>query len=684
MTPDETTKNDWTCATCGSANSPPARFCNNCGAPLGVPSSAYADTITAPRQDSTTLDVTAHNHLNGRVIDGRYRIDSLMGVGGMGSVYRATRILIGDEVAIKILHTERVADPHAAERFRREAQAAARLKHPNAVSIYDFGISGEGLQYLVMELIEGQSLREVMKERGPLEPAFCAEVTAQTCAALDEAHRQQIVHRDVKPDNIIVNQSPHGLRVKVLDFGIAKLRDDAASHLTQTGSVMGTPQYMSPEQCLGEELDARADIYSMGIVLYEMLCGRVPFNSPISTAVVVQHVNQPPPPLRSYNTRISPQLEALVLHALQKQREARPSSAGAFARALSQAVQQSDTQIDNATAAALRLSASEPASLPSQNLGAPQVPLASDMPATVHLASLAGPTGAVAPARSTGGNGTVTRGASARSANTYIIAATALVLLVTIVGWLSWRAFDAGTDEGASSGVNNQTKTVKATASSPPPGMVYVEGGTFLMGSSDVISDPDSKPAHSVAVKPFFIDIYEVTCLDYKKCVESGQCAKPSGWISRDYPEGTANHPVTGVSWEEANAYARWAGKRLPTEEEWEFAARGPKSLMYPWGDQWKLGCANADNAQNAITDVGVYKCDSPYGAGDLIGNAWEWTSSKWAAYPNGRLADQGTGDEKVIRGGSWQSPRSVTASFRQGYAGPGGETGFRCARDLN
>jgi serine/threonine protein kinase len=275
--------------------------------------------------------------LIGATIAGKYRVAAKLGAGGMGAVYRATRLLIGDEVAVKILHSGH-SDPNAAQRFRREAQAAARLKHPNAVNIYDFGITEDGLQYLVMELLDGKSLRRIIKEQGYLAPTVCVELITQTCAALDEAHRQNIIHRDVKPDNIIVNVTGGGPRVKVLDFGIAKLRDDSVRNLTQTGGIIGTPHYMSPEQCLGEELDGRSDIYSMGVVLYEMLCGVVPFRAPISTAVVIQHVNQAPQSPRAINTRISPAVERVVLRALAKNREARPQTAGALAQEFSAAV----------------------------------------------------------------------------------------------------------------------------------------------------------------------------------------------------------------------------------------------------------------------------------------------------------------------------------------------------------
>jgi serine/threonine-protein kinase len=276
--------------------------------------------------------------LIGATIDGKYRIEERLAAGGMGTVYRASRLLIGDQVAIKILHPEHFADAQAAERFRREAQAAARLKHPNAVSVYDFGVTNEGLVYLVMELVEGESLRKVIKGQGPLAPSAAADVMRQVCAALDEAHRQSIVHRDIKADNIIIHPTAAGLRVKVLDFGIAKLRDMTATNLTQTGSVMGTPHYMSPEQCVGEELDSRSDIYSLGVVLYEMLAGVVPFNSPTSTAVIIQHVNQAPPPLRAINMSIPEAVERVVVHALQKRREDRPQTAGALAAELDAAV----------------------------------------------------------------------------------------------------------------------------------------------------------------------------------------------------------------------------------------------------------------------------------------------------------------------------------------------------------
>jgi serine/threonine protein kinase len=464
------------CTSCGLSNIEAAQFCENCGEELHdrssfVSQSGKSDEIVGQQSGGRNQEVAGEpDPLLGLTIAAKYRIDAKLGVGGMGAVYRATRLIISDEVAVKILHPEQ-GDPKAAERFRREAQAAARLKHPNAVTIHDFGITDDGLQFLVMELVEGLSLRQIIKQEGPLPPSVAAEITVQVCAALDEAHRHNIVHRDIKPDNIIINASIAGLRVKVLDFGIAKLRDDVASHLTQTGSVMGTPHYMSPEQCLGEELDSRADIYSMGIVLYEMLCGRVPFNSPVSTAVVVQHVNQPPQSLRAINTGISPQVEAVVFHALEKPRDARPATAGALAQELTAAVHSTNAQAPSQSIWQQMSGPLQPPTHVTEETvmrSAARTPTSNEMPATVHLraAQASGPTPSVRSTVPSGPLGVVKR--NQRLALTIGAAVLGVALFGAVVAIITWNLTRERKPTDVA-GFNQGDKQGEKSSASPAP-----------------------------------------------------------------------------------------------------------------------------------------------------------------------------------------------------------------------
>ncbi|MGH9845884.1 MAG: serine/threonine-protein kinase [Blastocatellia bacterium] len=215
----------------------------------------------------------------GTILDGRYRLESLIGEGGMGDVYRATHVHLDTEFAVKLLKPEFVANQTAIKRFRLEAKAAGRIHHPNAVRVTDFGVTPERIVFLVMELVQGESLRGIMRNEGQIDYLRTINIVRQVCGAVDAAHRAGIIHRDLKPDNILIEAVNNIERVKVLDFGIAKLREAKTdSFLTQAGTIIGTPQYMSPEQCQGKSLDPRSDIYSIGILLYEMLSGEVPFD----------------------------------------------------------------------------------------------------------------------------------------------------------------------------------------------------------------------------------------------------------------------------------------------------------------------------------------------------------------------------------------------------------------------
>lgn len=219
--------------------------------------------------------------------------------------------------------------------------------------------------------------------------------------------------------------------------------------------------------------------------------------------------------------------------------------------------------------------------------------------------------------------------------------------------------------------------------------MVRIAGGSFVMGSKD--GEDNERPQHNVTLKPFFIDTYEVSREEYEAFVSARNHKAPSGWTNGNYLPNTTRWPVTGVDWYDADAYCKWIGKRLPTEEEWELAAKGLDARKYPWGNDWKSELANADKASQGLTDVDKFKGASPYGAFGMVGNAWEWTASKLVAYPGGRIPAQELGDGKVdlrvIRGGSWQSDRSsATSTYRWGWPASGGKdysnTGFRCVKD--
>ena len=279
----------------------------------------------------------------GLILDSKYKLIESLGQGGMGSIFRAQRLHIGDEVAVKLLHHDLVREQKALERFRREARAAASIRHPNVVSIHDFndGSSAATQPYIVMELVRGVSVGDLLRREGRMTPERAVRLMHDICTGVGVAHRQGLLHRDLKPDNVIVVPPSHEgdeETAKVVDFGLAKVRDVAASTaLTHTGAVIGTLYYMSPEQCSGEELDARADVYSLGAMFYEMLTGEPPFRSRNLAGLISKHLHEPPPPFPE-SLEIPRALELVCLRALAKDRNQRQPDAIAFGRELQRAL----------------------------------------------------------------------------------------------------------------------------------------------------------------------------------------------------------------------------------------------------------------------------------------------------------------------------------------------------------
>jgi serine/threonine protein kinase len=311
------------CPRCHVPLAAGARFCGGCGGAISATEQSLPGGGTA----------TSPVELIGAEIGGRYRILAKLGEGGMGTVYRAEQISLKRKVALKLLKPELSEEPGLVRRFNAEAELAAKLNHPNTVTLFDFGQEPDGTLFIAMEFIEGRSLRELLIAGGPLPTARALHIAEQVAASLADAHAHGIVHRDLKPDNVMLMQRGRDSDVvRVLDFGIAKLRDErgdvTAMPMTQAGDLLGTPQYMAPEQIRAERVDGRTDVYALGAMLYEMVTGRLPFEAPTLMAILSKHLTDmpQPPSQRRPDLAIPPALEALIMHALQKSPDARPRS----------------------------------------------------------------------------------------------------------------------------------------------------------------------------------------------------------------------------------------------------------------------------------------------------------------------------------------------------------------------
>jgi serine/threonine-protein kinase len=311
------------CSTCQAPIEGEAKFCRKCGAVQPQPEPAVDPFL-------------------GQTIGGRYRILKLLGEGGMGAVYQAEQIIAGTakKFAVKTLHPHLSKDPKILARFERECGTVAGLSHPNIIQLVDFGKTDDGTLYMVMEFVEGRPLSSVLEEQGALDPKRTSRILQQVCDALGEAHAAGIVHRDMKPDNIVLTERAKDF-VKVLDFGIAKRGEDAQSKqeekLTQQGTVLGTPPYMSPEQFTGRPIDLRSDLYSIGIIAYEMLGGRLPFSGNTAWEFANQHMTAPPAPLLAApsGAPLPQSMLSAIMRSLQKDPQARFASATEFFDAFS-------------------------------------------------------------------------------------------------------------------------------------------------------------------------------------------------------------------------------------------------------------------------------------------------------------------------------------------------------------
>jgi serine/threonine-protein kinase len=660
---DQNTKR---CSTCGSLFSEAQSFCPHDGQPL--------------------LPV---GELLGEILDGRYRIDGIIGAGGMGVVYRARHIHLDSEFAIKVLTGDLVSNKSAVERFRREAKAAGRINHPNAIKVTDFGVTENRIFYLVMEIVNGKNLRDLVQAAGRFDFHRTIAIAYQICGAVEAAHQSGVIHRDLKPDNILIEQEGPLEKVKVLDFGIAKLREmdstPLAPNITQADMLIGTPHYMSPEQCQRKPLDTRSDIYSLGIILYEMLSGDVPFDSDTPIEVIFKQMNQTPRPLLDVVPDVPPPIAAVVMRALEKDPERRQDSAAQLATELREAYRAADGATSRLSTQVIP-DADFVLKALSQNRNSQEAELRNRIPV---------PTDERAPI-SRGAASTVVSSAPAATGENKINASSqaaapagfpkpllAIIALLALSGiaLLAWMLLRPTT-----------TITTQPPQRPIPPGilipenMVQISGGTFTMGRQD--GDEDERPTRSVQVKSFYLDKYEVTNQDYKKFVDAAGRAAPSHWKNGSFDPAEASFPVTHVTWQDASDYAAWARKRLPTEAEWEYAARSGKDYLYPWGREWKEGFAYVNQTKNKPASVVGFENDrNEAGVFNLAGNVSEWVADSFSFYDGRPLTScQGC---RVYRGGNFADTREAATATHRFYDYPDRPArqtleiiGFRCAMD--
>ncbi len=761
----------------------------------------FPDDINHCPQDG---DATIPSLLGEPILDARYQLERRLGQGGMGVVFQARHIFLKTSHAIKVILPDLVGnDPMLVTRFRQEALAAAAIRHQNIIAVTDFGVVRGTMPFLVMEFVNGKSLQDILADEKVMAPDRALEFICALGAGVAAAHRQNIVHRDLKPLNVMAQSNmPVSEGLKILDFGLAKIKSGellGSFVQAKTSGLMGSPFYMAPEQWSDEEPDARADIYSLGIILYQMLSGDVPFKGSSIPSIMKKHLTLPLPSFKSIGVDVPPRLEAVVRKALEKEVANRTASVEEFLRDVRAAVDLSsarssretvsidanqtllspstlsklstaggrqDTAKETAESMAGTISSSALSPSEREKLAQSQADyereqagrdraareelereadarrqvaeekerkrkadeerlhkekeereererqhreqierverqakeledrlarLATSMPPSVGVVDPE----ATQVSRSSikpevVGNNSFPGGAAAvdrsqfevsfpekqKSSSMFFIIGGAVLAFVVIAGIGSYFLFRS---KPAPPPVNptNTNQGAIGTTESTKADMVEIQGGTFLMGRND--GPIQEQPAHSTTVGGFLMDRTEVTNGEYADFVQQTGYAAPTHWVRGKPLPGQEKWPVVNVSPRDADAFAAWRSKRdnvtyrLPTEEEWEFAARnGGQYKTYPWGDKWEEQRAVVKQA--SPREVGSYPDGkNRWGAVDLIGNVWEWTSSKASAYGGNAQIPANYREWIVARGGSYASDPNdlqipVSATYRDWY----------------
>jgi serine/threonine protein kinase/formylglycine-generating enzyme required for sulfatase activity len=779
----------------------------------------FPDDINHCPQDG---DVTTHSLIGEPILDARYQLERRLGQGGMGVVFQARHIFLKTAHAIKVILPDLVGnDPMLVTRFRQEALAAAAIRHPNIIAVTDFGVVRGTMPFLVMEFVNGKSLQDMLAEEGAMPPARALEIISAIGAGVAAAHKQNIVHRDLKPLNIMAqNNMPISEGLKILDFGLAKIKSGellGSFVQAKTSGLMGSPFYMAPEQWSDEEPDSRADIYSLGIILYQMLAGDVPFKGSSIPSIMKKHLTLPPASFQSLGIQVPPRIEAVVRHALEKEVETRIATVADFLHDLRAAMNSSGApptmrretgSIDpNKTFISPLKPDTNPPGTERTNISEPAF---DSMAGTINSAALEGEVrdeiSAAAEAvrweqeqRDRVAREEIARETDARRAieaervrarkeeedrvakeksdreeqerrhreQLDRVARQAsdleerLARLATSMSPSAAEVIDpevtqisqkirrdtVPTDSfpGDAGVVDRRQRSIVDVAPKPKPNpvlfvgaaavavlliagaigayvllkpgpapppnnnhgtptpvtpkfkadLVEIPGGTFQMGRND--GTLQERPQHAVTIQPFLMDRTEVTNDEYAEFVRDRNYSAPNNWLRGKPLPSQEKWPVVNVSPRDAEAFADWRSSRdgvlyrLPTEEEWEYAARsGGVFKLYPWGDRWEDNHAVVKAADAKA--VGSFpEGANRWGVVDLIGNVWEWTSSKASLYQGNTAGEipAANRDWVVMRGGSYSSNPDdreipVSATYRDWYDPDlkRANTGFRLVRN--
>ena len=726
------------------------------------------------------------NNLIGQSL-GRYHILEQLGEGGMAIVYKAYDTLLEREVAVKIIRKGAFPPDHLGrilKRFEREAMALARLSHPNIMKVLDYG-EREGSPYLVMEYVRGGTLKQKMGKPIPWKESI--QLLLPVAEALDYAHSQNMIHRDVKPANILLTK--RGLPM-LTDFGIAKVLDlEETLDLTGTSAAMGTPEYMAPEQATAKFVDHRADIYSLGVVFYEMVAGRKPFIANTPLAVLIKHATESLPRATQFAPNLPDSVEKVLLRALAKQpdngyqdmkelasvfkglldgkvsdekvdrdaevrvvREKAENEAAEKARLeVQEQLRRKDAKekvereaaekiarekIETAKTEKVRLEAEEQArQKPVKEKAEREATEKADRTRLEREAvkKIAREKEELETAKKVAVEriqrdqfrfkrelflSNLRKQLNLYSLSFRVYIFPALLALIAIAGVFyirdsSFNNIPTPTQLPESNFTLapqiNQVSTEAFFPSSTPTitpisiitptplpmeitddkgvSLVLVPAGEFTMGSNS------AAPIHPVYLDAFYMDKYEVTNALYKKCVSAGECSPPrevNSYTIKNYYPDFSNHPVINVTWDMAKNYCSWRNARLPSEAEWEKAARGTDSRIYPWGNEIDCSYANYYICRGSANVVGSYESGkSPYGIYDLAGNVEEWvqdwySSTYYNISPTSNPTGPELGDRRVIRGGGYvySNSDSIRSDERDAFDPTTYylTIGFRCA----